>query len=189
MMKENQKLLASCPYWVDEDGHNECNISKGGLFIPMPQHIETFCLSERFDKCNHYIRAYELLRDHPIIIDGADRRSSPRIGCDCSLFFTSIEDMGRHGKTDPREAQTVNISVGGMQIYSSEVVPIQHRMAFKFGPDFAKEFIAGIGEVQWCRETDADSGFFAGIAFAFLHDEMKTELRNHISSRHVIGNN
>ncbi|MBU0728111.1 MAG: PilZ domain-containing protein [Proteobacteria bacterium] len=183
-MKETHKLTKSCPHWIKENGLKECNISKGGLYIPMPDHIQTYCLSLQYDRCNHYIREYELLQDRMMLetSEASDRRLYRRIDGSYSLFLSPFEGMGLQKEIVEKEAKTIDISLGGMQIQSYDRIPTQQMMAFKFGSDFTMDSITGIGEVRWCTDAQKDEGFLAGIAFTFLNEDMKIVLRNRISS-------
>jgi hypothetical protein len=184
-MKTDLKIIKQCPHWIDKDGLHECNIAKGGLFIPLPQHIESFCLSELYDKCSQYIRAYELLRE-PGLIETAvagDRRKNRRIGCDYSLYFSPLDEMGLRKEKEQKEAKSIDISLGGMRINSFAEIPHQQMMFFVFGTDQGEAgSIAVIGQVQWYNETQ-DQGYLAGVSFVFLHEAMKEKLRNRICSK------
>ena len=101
-----------------------------------------------------------------------------RIGWDYSLYFSPLEEMGLQKESERKEAKSVDISLGGMRIKSSEDISHQQVMAFSFGTDQEEAYsIDGIGELQWCRETPGN-GYLAGVSFVSLHEGVKDKLHN-----------
>ena len=47
--------LKECTYWSQEK--KECTLCKGGVFIPMPDHIAAYCQKDSFCNCPHLLQA------------------------------------------------------------------------------------------------------------------------------------
>ncbi|MFC1524305.1 PilZ domain-containing protein [Thermodesulfobacteriota bacterium] len=180
-MKQEEKN-PSCPYWMREKGTKECKITKGGLYIPLPKHIDMFCQTERFDQCGHFVTEHDLYHDKMMLNSppDSDRRLYRRINGNYSLLFSPFQGVGLQKEVVEKEARTIDISLGGMQIESRDEIPASQMMYFSFGKDFAGDVISGIGEVKWCR-TAEEEAFLTGVSFTFLNNDMKHALRNRIS--------
>lgn len=163
-----QSSRKQCPYWGKNNSH-ECKMTKGGLYIPMPEHINMFCLTSRYTFCHQYIRGCELLREaakkYGFIVDGGRRRYrrvAERIPVSVSLCD---KDRGLIELID-EDAVTIDLSLGGLRLLSRRELPRDSLVSFGFGPDFTIPDLAGIGEVKWC-ELKSDSPLFeAGLAFS-----------------------
>jgi hypothetical protein len=144
-------------------------MTKGGLYIPMPEHIELFCSTVHYIKCHQYMRGCELLQEaakkYGFIVDGGRRRFR-RISERISLVVTLCDVNRRPIELLDDRAITLDLSLGGLRIESHREIPPETLVAFEFGPDFSSPDLAGVGEVKWC-ESRLDSGLFeAGIAFS-----------------------
>jgi hypothetical protein len=141
---------------------------KGGLYIPMPEHIDVFCSSSQYVKCHQYIRGCEFLQEtakkYGFIVDGGRRRFR-RVADRVSLTVTACDMNRKPLDLLDDQAMTLDLSLGGLRIESSREIPKDTMVSFAFGPDFSTPELAGVGEVKWC-ESQLDSGRFeAGIAF------------------------
>ena len=168
-MSNVNKLRKICPYTGQGEGQ-ECKMTKGGLYIPMPEHIEMFCQTPKFVECHQYIRGSELLKEtaqkYGFILDGSRRRYRRVL----DRFMVSLAVCDENGT--PKEildenAHTIDISLGGMRIDSSSDIAGRGLIAFEFGSDFVMPILEGVGEIKWATEIKGNGGkgFHAGVAF------------------------
>jgi hypothetical protein len=144
-------------------------MTKGGLYIPMPEHIDMFCSTPQYVKCHQYMRGCELLQEeakkYGFIVDGGRRRFR-RIADRLALAVSLCDNDRRPIELLDDRAVTLDLSLGGLRIESHRKIAKDSLVAFEFGPDFSTPDLIGVGEVKWC-EARVDSGLFeAGIAFS-----------------------
>ena len=169
-MEENTKNKAAnqCPYWSMQNSH-ECKMTKGGLYIPMPEHVDMFCSKPRYSHCHQYLRGCELLKEtarkYGFIVDGgrrkyrrvSDRATLSLSACDASRNFLELLDD---------KALTLDLSLGGMRLESNKKLQKDSLVTFQFSPDFSIPNLSGTGEVKWCEPADNSGHFQVGVAFA-----------------------
>ncbi len=159
-----------CPYWALE-GNKECGMVKGGMYIPMPEHVRTFCLSSLHARCPKYIKGCEHLTNHDNCerceqdVNG-DRRKMRRfvdqlflklIVCDKTVTPRAINDC---------KAKTLDLSIGGMRMESPRELNTDTIVCFESDPDFSPDNLVGVGEVKWCEPKEDSDMFEFGIAFS-----------------------
>ncbi len=178
---DNKALHSSggkCPFY-STNRSNECGMTKGGMYIPMPVHVKMFCRSVRFSRCQQYIRGYELIR-HKVAESGGivngDRRRLPRFAERLSLTL-----MSYYNNMSPRESicdkvATIDMSLGGVRIEGSRELAKDSFVNFEFDSDFSSPGLSGVGEVKWCKSRKDSDRFEAGIAFADLSSSRALEV-------------
>lgn len=160
--------VKKCPHWTENNG-DECKMTKGGLYIPMPEHVSMFCMSSRYAHCHQYIRGEELLQEAArnfgyIVEDG--RRRYRRVSDRFQLVLSSCDDDMTPLSVLDDHAFTLDLSLGGMRLESRRKISTGRPVAFAFSRDFTIPDLSGTGEVRWC-EPDRDSGgFVAGLEFS-----------------------
>jgi hypothetical protein len=157
-----------CPYWSKNNGH-DCRMTKGGLYIPMPEHIDLFCSTPHYIKCHQYMRGCELLQEtakkYGFIVDGGRRRFR-RVSERISLAVSLCDNDRRAIELLDDQAMTLDLSLGGLRIESHREISPNTLVAFEFGPDFSAPELIGIGEVKWCESKNGSGLFETGIAFS-----------------------
>lgn len=173
-------MLKNCPYWP-HDGSEECLMTKGGLYIPMPDHIKRFCKAQEYSRCHHYIKECEQFMDSAKKqVSGRDRRRYERIEGRYNLALLSCDEMGRPYALMTDKASTLDISLGGMRFNSPTDLSLQQMIAFTFGSDFVAPSLTGIGEVMWCEESASAKQYIAGLSFAFVDKQMRNAIANQV---------
>lgn len=157
-----------CPYWADGDA-NACNMTKGGLYIPMPGHIEMFCSTGRYGQCSQYLRSSEMVHEEAEkygFVTGQGRRRYRRFAERIALsLFAGGVDAGR-GVCSDDEAFSVDMSLGGLRMESRQQLMVDDIISLQFGSDFAEPGYSGSAQVCWCEAKKDEEGVFqAGIAF------------------------
>lgn len=152
-----------CPY-LSEGGH-ECLMTNGGLYIPMPEHVNTLCQTTRFDQCYHYVQGCSVARDlagQLGFIHNDSRRRYRRVRERLPLQLSDCACDGRGAELLDPDACTVDLSFGGMRIESRIALPVQGKIAFVVGQDGDLSCWEGQGEVRWTDEQ-ADGLFQSGL--------------------------
>ena len=145
-------------------------MTKGGLYIPMPEHIQMFCRTGKFLECHQYIRGTELLKEtaqkYGFILDGSRRRYR-RVPDRFTLSLAACDESGGSSEILDVNAHTVDISLGGMRVNSSNDMVGHGLISFEFGSDFIMPILEGVGEIKWAKEIETNGGrkFQAGVAF------------------------
>lgn len=158
---------SQCPYW-SKNKSKECGMIKGGLYIPMPEHVEMFCDSVKFGSCHQYIRGCELLQEsakkYGFITDGGRRRFR-RVADRVPLRVALCNKDGDDRKMLDDQAVTLDMSLGGLRFESNARIDKDTIVVFEFGDNFSVPELTGIGEVKWCTPCEYKDRFEAGIAF------------------------
>ena len=171
MEKGNAKtLVEKCPYW-DLGSKKECGMSKGGMYIPMPDHVTMFCLSTMFSKCHQYIKGCELAmarseyEDNGLLRDEERRRLKRYQEELCLDLVACDKNLWPHGMIN-HKAKTIDVSLGGLRLESSQEFSTDTVISFVMDPEFSSESLIGVGEVKWCMPKKESDSFESGIAFS-----------------------
>lgn len=157
-----------CPYWSKQNSH-ECKMTKGGLYIPMPEHVDMFCSKPQYSQCHQYLRGRELLqetaRKYGFIVEGG-RRKYRRVP-DRTLVSLSSSGSGKNVlELLDDKAFTVDLSLGGMRLESNKKIKKDSLVSFQFSSDFSIPNLQGNGEVKWCEPLEDSDSFQVGVAFS-----------------------
>jgi hypothetical protein len=169
-MAERKNNIAGeqCPYWSKQNSH-ECKMTKGGLYIPMPEHVDMFCSKPQYSQCHQYLRGRELLqetaRKYGFIVEGG-RRKYRRVSDRTSLSLTSCDESLNLQELIDGKAFTVDLSLGGMRLESNAEIQKDSLVSFQFSSEFSVPNLSGVGEVKWCEPLENSDLYQAGIAFA-----------------------
>ncbi len=146
----------------------ECLVTKGGLYIPMPEHIELFCKGDNYVQCHQYIMGCEECRESAKkfghILDESRRRYR-RVREHLSLQLSNCNESGEILDVLDQEAFTVDLSLGGFRFETHHEIPAKKRIAFSFGKDFSSPSWLGFGEVRWTKPLDYTDTFQSGLTF------------------------
>ncbi len=160
------KKTSTCPYL----SHNaDCLMTTGGLYLPMPEHIETFCKKSSYDKCHYYIIGCEEIRNVASRVEGGivNRRHYRRVQERLSLVLAGIaQGDGGGAEIFDDSAYTFDVSMGGVGFVSRcEILP-KTKVAFTLGNRASGSSLAGAGVVQWTERNSVDPElFFSGLSF------------------------
>ena len=163
---QNPKQHTCCPYFKAEK-NGDCQMTRGGLYIPLPAHIEIFCLTVKYPFCPQYVRGKALIQKN--IIQKAknidSRRRFPRISNRFPTIISTCDKKGRPIQPIDRDAMTLDLSLGGLKISSNSEMSTNQILHFSFQEDFHHNPVIGVGEVRWCRRSDDPHLFQAGLSF------------------------
>ena len=153
----------SCPYWSISS--KNCLYSKGGLYLPVTEHIRTYCQTPNYLLCPQFegkafTRSTGLLGE-----DAINRRDHERIpGRFAFKLSGCLKDDDLVPLLDD-SASTVDISPGGIRFESYREIPVDALVSFSLIADSEDQPLEGIGRVKWCKSLDNAPVYHAGIAF------------------------
>jgi len=158
--------LSTCPYL----SHNaeECLMTTGGLYLPLPEHIEMFCKTSSFAKCHHYIIGCEEIRNAaPKLSAGAlNRRRYRRVQERLPIVLAEYSKRGSSCDVLDPSAFTIDLSMGGFRFVSRYKFLPETKIMFTLGEGINGSSLAGLGEVRWSVNDSADPGrFLSGLSF------------------------
>lgn len=168
MATNDHKSHASCPYWSAKT--MKCKICSGGLFIPLNDHIETYCKTPSHEQCLQY--SMHLESDDQCIDKTADRyknrRKYTRVATQRNVTLVQLINSKRIVTHHPIAASTIDMSMGGMRIHTDRPLTSDSLMHLSFEPPLGDNQNNCIGQVAWCNKQIDEPGYQVGISF---HDE------------------
>jgi hypothetical protein len=158
----------NCPYW-DQVKH-DCIMTRGGLYIPLPEHIEVFCKTAHFSECHHYVTGLAILAkmsNNNSVSYEDSRRRHRRIKDQLPVSFVKCDVTGRGHTDEPFEhGTTVDFSIGGMCLRSSRKVQPHELLLLQLDEKAADQSdLSGLAEVKWCNPIAESSEYLVGLAF------------------------
>ena len=160
-----------CPYWSDST--KSCLISKKGLYLPVSDHINTYCRTDNYLLCSQFEEQGAGLPEYQNgsgkVVDRrkrkvADRRESARILGNYLLQLAGLQENGNTSFLLDKKATTVDLSAGGIRLKTSCELSVDSMVSFSLNDDSGPP-IQGIGQIRWCRLIEDGSVYHAGIVF------------------------
>lgn len=157
-----------CPYWAPAQGQ-QCLLSKGGLYIPLSEHILMFCTSNSYSSCHHYIEGCRLLKVErniePLSI-GQGRRRFPRIQGRYPLTILQGESGDDVATTGEVSAETIDVSLGGMQVKTNRHISVGTKLIFHVNGFLLNDRrLTMSAETRWCLSGEEVNNYICGFAF------------------------
>jgi len=162
-MKGTDTIGEQCPYF--SQCAKECLMTNGGLFIPMPEHINALCLTPRFVQCSHYVHGCAAVRELASqlgYVHDASRRRYRRVSERIPIQIADCAHDGRCAEILDNEAFTIDLSLGGIRLESRVELPARKRVAFVFGQGGDGPCWDGQGEVRWTERVEGGA-FHSGL--------------------------
>jgi len=158
-----------CPYWSTND-NEECGMSMGGVFIPLPHHVKIFCLTSQYIQCHQYIKGCEYIRMQEenrkkgeVITD--ERRKSRRFSEQLQLILAVCDTKIKPPAFTSFKSMTIDVSLGGMRLECPQKLATGSIVGFELDGDFSSHNISGVGEVKWSKPQQDTDKYEFGIAF------------------------
>lgn len=151
---------------TDED--QACSMTKGGIYLPLKEHIEMFCKTPHFLECHQYVRGSKIgaktgLEETYYRDNG--RRQFRRLPDLLSLSLANCDEAGRPCHLIDGNACTIDLSPGGMRLESCQRLSPNDLIAFTFGPHFSTPNLVGVGQIMWSTASNQPDMYHAGLAF------------------------
>jgi c-di-GMP-binding flagellar brake protein YcgR len=83
------------------------------------------------------------------------------------------------GESEPYRAMLVDIGLGGIQLRSKELLPVDRRMTIKIGQD-GKAPLHLKGHVRYCHPTSDDGMYVSGFKFAPESHEERIQIAEYV---------
>jgi hypothetical protein len=168
-----------CPYWSDST--KSCLSSKQGLYLPVPEHILTYCNTSNHPFCPQFEqkgtdlpenkngsgkvpdrreRKFADRRDRK----ETDRRRCARISGSYPLRLAGLQEDGKITSLLDKKVTTVDLSAGGIRLQTHCDLPVNSMVSFSLNGTSGPP-IQGIGQIKWCRSLEDGSVYHAGIVF------------------------
>jgi len=168
-MTENKSAIKDCPYW-NQNCEQICTMTANGLYMPLPEHIASFCRSPRWDQCSQYVMGceahLEMARGRELNQGSSGRRRHSRVNCSHLLALSAFDNqVAPQGNIFTQCARTMDLSLGGMRIETVGALPETKNFAFAFGDDFLAPGLKRLAEVRWRRGIDNSGTCQYGLGF------------------------
>jgi hypothetical protein len=136
-----------------------------GLFLPVQEHITTYCTSEYYPSCRHY----QLLATPANTPQSTDhqpshRRRSVRIPRYHGFRFSEISPKDRLPTKRTEETWTIDLSQQGIRFASYRFLPPDTMIRFSLDSEGGICPTTGQGRVVWSEPLENTPLFHAGIA-------------------------
>lgn len=155
----------NCPFWSELSA--KCRVCKGGLFIPLDNHIELYCKTPDYPLCLQYDvhkeKHFKIIDNKSITPD--NRRKFVRFDVRLQITLIKHVQSGQIGTHSSTFAKTIDLSSGGMRLTTSNPLTSKSVVQFSFGDSFPKSLQNCSGKVAWCNKEIDDPGYQAGISF------------------------
>jgi len=153
-----------CPYWASSS--QECRIVKGGVYLPMPEHISLFCQTKSFVLCHQYVIGCEAISEaielYHESLESDRRRKQHRVKEEVPVSIVRMDAAGK--EQTPFSATTLDMSLGGIRIQTQEELLPDLKVYFVFNDEFSVPNWSGLGEVRWTRKVVENDVFESGMA-------------------------
>ncbi len=170
MAARHVKYKVCCPFWSSTS--LKCTVCTDGLFIPLDDHKEVFCTTPEYPQCLQYSLQEDVrLQKSGQIQSDNNRRRHTRFMTRHAVTLVKLKKSGKI-VTHHATATTLDVSKGGMRLFSNKPLTSNSTLHFSFGNTFPELIQSGIGHVEWCRKEMELDGYQAGISF---EEELLTE--------------
>jgi len=162
--KKRMTGCCACPHWEPEN--RSCLLVKDGLFLPVEEHVATYCLSSQYTLCRHYeLLAGEAERAGRNATPPVNRRRSVRIPNRHFFRFSEITGSDQLPSIREDDAWTIDLSDHGIRFVTRQKLAPETAVRFVVDTGGTAKSLQGIGRVVWSEPLENTALFHAGIAF------------------------
>lgn len=154
-----------CPYWSGTC--QECRMAKGGVYLPMPEHVGLFCCTKSFIQCHQYILGCGVIREvveQYRSLEQDNRRKFSRVKEEVPLSISVNSATGCADAPELISAITLDMSLDGMRIQTQVALPAEEQVFFEFDNEFSVPNWKGMAQVRWSKKAHGADLFEAGMA-------------------------
>jgi hypothetical protein len=164
MASLSHKKTEHCPFWSTTS--RECRICKGGLFIPLDDHIEAYCNTSDYQHCLQYtMHPGNNLQDNDKANQATNRRKFARVEARLKITLVRYNHSGKIGSHCSGFAKTIDLSCGGMRLTTDKPLTNNSIVLFSFDSSSISILPECVGQVAWCNKAIDVPGYQAGITF------------------------
>ena len=164
-----KELNTSCPFWSVKS--LKCRLCNDGLFIPLDNHIDIYCITGDYPQClqySLYMNSPEGKRQQDES-QFENRRRHRRIATRHNVTLVKLLHSGEIIPHHSTVAETLDISVGGMRVSMERPLLNNTVVQFSFDDSFPESLQTGIGKILWCNKHIDDNAYQAGLSFQGPH--------------------
>ncbi len=165
-----------CPYWQD----SKCGSKTGsdGLYIPLDDHIQMYCESSNFSHCSQYLEYDDV--EHHNTGSKSNKRKRARISSKQPITIVYLNDSGNVVSKEIHKAMTIDLSKGGMRLFTDEPIMKNSLIQFSLDDTDASKSEEGIAISRWCNQLKDEDGYHVG--FAYHNKETSTRMSHYFNS-------
>ncbi len=154
-----------CSYW--DNASHSCRLIKDGLFLPIEQHVITYCQSDHYPLCPHYqLLAKERSTTRTDAPPLRNRRRSNRLPCQHIFHFFEISDGEQRPEENVGDAWPIDLSEHGVRLATRQLLSRDSTVRFILMAGESSTSIEGAGRVIWSEPIKNTTLFQSGIDFA-----------------------
>lgn len=168
-MQENGICKDGCPHFSAE--MRICKLFTNGLYMPLKSHVESFCMTQRYEMCFTYkkyflMKKLETCSNREETRDTTGRRHHPRIAEKRNVILRTCDSLGITVGDFSERAMTVDFSQGGMRVIINREISPEAYLLFDFGDDFLIPHLQGVAQLRWQKKLEDDpQRMEAGMVF------------------------
>jgi hypothetical protein len=154
-----------CPYWEPSQAQ-QCLLSKGGLYLPLPEHVLMFCSSSAYSSCHQYIMGCQSFigKSYPHAREGRRRHQRYKINYPLTVMLSDAPDRNR--ESADMTAMALDVSLSGMRARTALSIPVGSQLLFQVNSSLLDDRrLSGAAETVWCYPDKTGQNFLCGFAF------------------------
>jgi len=164
-VRDGSASSTACPHWSRTT--RNCLLCKGGLFLPVAEHVATYCQTGNFTSCPQFLEA--MTGGTPPGSEAGqaeNRRRYERIPARLSFRLSEFLAEESLENLIDDSACTVDLSPGGIRFESHRCLSVDSLVRFFITDESSINSYCGTGRVRWCCSLDKAPLFHVGVAFA-----------------------
>lgn len=142
----------------------KCTLGKSGIFIPLDDHVEAFCITPQFSACAHY-SLFSENQIKNVRKSEENRRKFMRIETTHKITLLKILEPDKPESPFLASANTLDLSKGGMRVATEKALLHDMLIQFSFGESFPQILHDVTGQVEWCNKQIDEPGYQVGVSF------------------------
>lgn len=158
-----------CPFWSVQA--MKCQLSGGGLFIPLDDHIEVYCKTLNYPQCMQYavhsVNHLQLMERNRQAYQ--NRRKYERFDACYRVTLVRLVQSGQIASHFSTIGMTLDLSMGGMRLTTDKPLISDTIVQFSFEEFFPENLQDGTGQIAWCNKQIDEPGYQVGISFQDDH--------------------
>ena len=163
MIAKPLKPSEFCPFWSAES--LKCKVCNDGLFIPFDDHIKVYCTTLDYPQCLQYALYAGSHLQASEERDLENRRKYQRVETEHRVTLVKLTKSGEMVSHYSTVAKTLDVSMGGMRVLTSDPLLNDTVVQFSFDDSFPKSLQSGMGQIKWCNKQVDEKSYQIGLSF------------------------
>ncbi|MCP4338966.1 MAG: PilZ domain-containing protein [Desulfobulbaceae bacterium] len=169
MAATDRKHHSKCPFWSATS--MKCSLCNGGIFIPLDDHMESFCNTSHYSACVQYRLHSEnqTSLQEKVRKSEENRRKYMRVESSHEITLVKIFESDKPKSYISTSANTIDVSKGGMRLATEKALLHDMLVQFSFDESFPHILHEVTGQVEWCNKQVDEPGYQVGVSFQGDH--------------------